>query len=93
MTVPCWAIHRTPRLVAWLLGFVGAMELLVLATDFLTLLIGWELVGACSWALIGYEWRDADRPRAATQAFLTTRFGDLGLYLAAAAAFAATAAR
>lgn len=79
-----------PRLVAWLLGFVGAMELLVLATDFLTLLIGWELVGACSWALIGYEWRDAERPRAATQAFLTTRFGDLGLYLAAAAAFAAT---
>lgn len=79
-----------PRLLAWLLGFVAAMELLVLATDFLTLLIGWELVGACSWALIGYQWRDPERPRAAAQAFLTTRFGDLGLYLAAAAAFAAT---
>lgn len=79
-----------PRLLAWLLGFVGAMELLVLATDFLTLLIGWELVGACSWALIGYRWRDPERPRAAAQAFLTTRFGDLGLYLAAAAVFAAT---
>ncbi len=79
-----------PRLVAWLLGFVGAMELLVLAGDLLTLLIGWELVGACSWVLIGYVWRDPARPRAAAQAFLTTRFGDLGLYLAAAAAFAAT---
>lgn len=79
-----------PRLLAWLLGFVGAMELLVLAADFVTLLIGWELVGACSWALIGYQWRDSERPRAAAQAFLTTRFGDLGLYLAAAAAFAAT---
>jgi len=79
-----------PRLLAWLLGFAAAMEVLVLANDFLTLLIGWELVGACSWALIGYRWRDAARPRAAAQAFLTTRFGDLGLYLAAAAAFAAT---
>jgi NADH-quinone oxidoreductase subunit L len=79
-----------PRLLGWLLGFVAAMEILVLAGDFLTLLIGWELVGACSWALIGYRWREIERPRAAAQAFLTTRFGDLGLYLAAAAAFAAT---
>lgn len=79
-----------PRLLAWILGFVAAMEILVLANDFLTLLIGWELVGACSWALIGYQWRDAGRPRAAAQAFLTTRFGDLGLYLTAAAAFTAT---
>ncbi|MEO8226474.1 MAG: NADH-quinone oxidoreductase subunit L, partial [Gemmatimonadota bacterium] len=46
-----------PRLLALLVGFTGAMELLVLAADFLTLLIGWELVGACSWALIGFEWR------------------------------------
>lgn len=79
-----------PRLLALLVGFTGAMELLVLAADFLTLLIGWELVGACSWALIGFEWRDAARPRAALDAFLTTRAGDLGLYLAAAAAFAGT---
>lgn len=79
-----------PRLLAWILAFVGAMEVLVLATDFLTLLIGWELVGACSWALIGYRWRDAERPAAASRAFLTTRFGDLGLYIAAAATFAST---
>ncbi|MEO8227418.1 MAG: proton-conducting transporter membrane subunit, partial [Gemmatimonadota bacterium] len=50
----------------------------------------WELVGACSWALIGFEWRDAGRPRAALDAFLATRAGDLGLYLAAAAVFAGT---
>ena len=79
-----------PRLLALLVAFTGAMELLVLAGDFLTLLVAWELVGACSWALIGYDWRDAARPRAARDAFLTTRTGDLGLYLAAAAAFAAT---
>ena len=78
------------RLLALLLVFVGAMELLVVADDLLVLLIAWELVGACSWALIGYEWTDPARPRAALDAFLTTRAGDLGLYLAAAAAFAGT---
>ncbi len=78
-----------PRLLALLVAFTGAMELLVVAADFLTLLVAWELVGACSWALIGYEWRDAARPQAALDAFLTTRAGDLGLYLAAAATFAA----
>ena len=52
------------RLIGLLLAFTGAMELLVLAADLLTLLIGWELVGACSWALIAHEWREADNPRA-----------------------------
>jgi NADH:ubiquinone oxidoreductase subunit 5 (subunit L)/multisubunit Na+/H+ antiporter MnhA subunit len=79
-----------PRLLALLVAFTGAMELLVLAGDFLTLLVGWELVGACSWALITHDWRDPERPRAARDAFLTTRAGDLGLYLAAAAMFAGT---
>ncbi len=79
-----------PRLLALLTAFTGLMELLVTAGDFLTLLVAWELVGACSWALIGYQWRDVARVRAARDAFLTTRVGDLGLYLAAAAAFAAT---
>jgi len=77
-----------PRLLAWLLVFVGAMEVLVLAGDLLTLLIAWELVGVCSWALIGHHHRDGANGRAAAQAFLTTRFGDLGLYLAAAATWA-----
>ncbi|MCK0767499.1 NADH-quinone oxidoreductase subunit 5 family protein [Chromohalobacter canadensis] len=77
-------------LVALLTAFFGAMELLVLAEDFVTLLIAWELVGACSWALIAHEWQKAGNLRDATWAFLVTRFGDLGLYIAAAAAFAGT---
>lgn len=76
------------RLLALLVAFTGAMELLVIANDFLTLLVGWELVGVCSWALIGHDWKRLDAPRAATVAFLTTRAGDVGLYVAAAAAFA-----
>ena len=78
------------RLLALLVAFTGAMELLAVASDFLTLLVAWELVGACSWALIGFEWRDPVRPRAALNAFITTRTGDVGLYLAAAATVATT---
>ncbi len=78
------------RLIALLVAFTGAMELLVIASDLLTLLVGWELVGAASWALIGFEWRDASRPRAALDAFIVVRVGDLGLYLAAGAFLAAT---
>ncbi len=76
------------KLLVILIWFVAAMELLVIAADFLTLLIGWELVGAASWGLIGHQWRDPDRPRSAREAFVTTRFGDLGLYVAAGAVFA-----
>lgn len=76
------------RLIALLLLFVGGMELLVVASDLLTLLIGWEIVGACSWALIGHDWRDMENPRGGLYAFITTRLGDLGLFVAAMAAFA-----
>ncbi len=76
------------RLVSLLLVFVGAMQLIVVAGDVLTLLVGWELVGALSWALIGHEWRDPDRPRRAAHAFNATRVGGLGLFLAAGAGFA-----
>lgn len=78
------------RMLALLLLFVGAMELLVIAADLVTLLIGWELVGACSWALIAHHWRDRESPAAARYAFVTTRFGDLGLFLAAMIAFTGT---
>lgn len=76
------------RLMALIVAFVGAMQLLVLANDLLTLLIAWELIGACSWALIGYRWGAARVTREALTAFLVTRCGDLGLYLAAMAVFA-----
>lgn len=78
------------RLLSLMLAFVAAMLLLVLAADFVTLLIGWELVGAASWALIGHDWKKRDSADAATQAFVTTRLGDLGLYIAAGATFAGT---
>ena len=78
------------RLLVLMVAFVAGMELLVAAGDVLTLLIGWELIGAISWALVGHHWHDAANGQAAAQAFLTTHAGDLGLYLAAGAAFAGT---
>ena len=78
------------RLLALLLAFVAAMLVLVAAADLLTLLVAWELVSATSWALIATDWRDAERPGHALQAFLTTRVGDLGLVAAAAVAVVAT---
>ena len=82
-------VGRT-RLIALLTAFVGAMELLVVANDLLTLLIGWELVGAFSWILIAHEWGEASNVQKASHAFITTRIGDLGLYVAAGIVFAST---
>ncbi len=88
------AAHEAPALLPRLLGlmvaFVGAMELLVLAGDLLSLTIGFELVGALSWALIGAQWQDADNPARAAHAFNATRVAGLALFLAAGATFAAT---
>lgn len=74
-----------PRLLALLVGFSGAMELLVAARDFLTLLVGWELVAAASWALIAHRWRDVSAVGAGQEAFVVTRSGGIGLVLAAGA--------
>jgi NADH:ubiquinone oxidoreductase subunit 5 (subunit L)/multisubunit Na+/H+ antiporter MnhA subunit len=78
------------RLIGLLLVFTGGMELVVIASDLLTLLIGWEIVGACSWALIAHHWRAEAPGRSATYAFVMTRTGDLGLFLALFVTYAAT---
>lgn len=77
------------RLITILVFFVGGMELVAGAADLLTLLVGWELIGACSAVLVSHEWRDAENPRAGMAVFLATRSGDLGLFLAVAVSFAA----
>jgi NADH-quinone oxidoreductase subunit L len=77
------------RLLSLMTAFLGAMLLLVTAADFVGLLIAWELVGAFSWALIAHGWRTPENPALAGRVFVMTRFGDLGLYLAAGFTFAA----
>ncbi|MEU6251235.1 proton-conducting transporter membrane subunit [Streptomyces sp. NPDC047043] len=76
------------RFFGLMLVFAGSMLVTVTAATVPVLLMGWEVMGATSWALIGYWWRDPQRTSAADTAFLTTRTADLGLYLAAGAALA-----
>jgi NADH-quinone oxidoreductase subunit L len=85
-----FADERRPSALSGLLWFLAAMQGLVLADGYLTLLIFWELVGAASARLIAYNRGDPLAAGAAVRAFLTTRTADVGLYLAVLALFAAT---
>jgi NADH-quinone oxidoreductase subunit L len=58
--------------------FTAGMLIVVLADNLLMLLVGWEIMGVCSYFLIGHYWEDVANARAAVKAFLTTRVGDLG---------------
>ena len=70
--------HRG-RFFAELSLFIGSMLMLVLAADLLTLFIAWELLGLCSYLLIGFWFEKQDVPSSATKAFVTTRIGDLAM--------------
>jgi len=76
------------RFFGLMLIFSSAMLLTVTATDLVVLLGAWEVMGAMSYALIGFWWTEPHRVHSATLAFLTTRTADLGMYLAAGAALA-----
>lgn len=69
------------RYFALLAAFVGSMNMLVLASSLTTLFIGWELVGACSFLLIGFWYEKPVAVSAAIKAFLTTRVGDVAMLL------------
>lgn len=71
-----------------MLLFAASAALTVTAATLPTLLFAWEIMGAASYALIGFWWRDEDRVSAGLTAFVTTRSADLGLYVAAGAALA-----
>ncbi|MFU8854835.1 proton-conducting transporter membrane subunit [Micromonospora sp. SL1-18] len=71
-----------------MLLFAASAALTVTAATLPTLLFAWEIMGAASYALIGFWWRDRDRVAAGLTAFVTTRTADLGLYVAAGAALA-----
>src|SRR3954454_1526083 len=61
--------------------FTASMLTLVVAPNTLELLVGWELVGVCSFMLIGHWWEEEANSAAAIKAFLTTRTGDIGLMI------------
>ena len=59
--------------------FVASMLGLVLSNNLLVLYVGWELVGICSYLLIGFWYERRSAAEAAKKAFITTRIGDVGL--------------
>ncbi len=61
--------------------FVAAMLLLVASDDLVLTLVGWEVMGWCSYLLIGHWSRREEPRRAAHKAFLVTRFADIGFVL------------
>jgi NADH-quinone oxidoreductase subunit L len=69
------------RFFAYLNLFTAAMLTLVLGDNLLLLFVGWEGVGLCSYALIGFWYTDHANARAGNKAFIVNRVGDFGFVL------------
>jgi NADH-quinone oxidoreductase subunit L len=69
------------RFFAYLNFFVFSMLLLVLAANFLLLIIGWAFVGAASYMLISFWYRRTSATTAGIKAFVINVLGDVGLVL------------
>ena len=69
------------RYYAWHALFVVAMQILVMAPNLMQAFIGWELVGLCSYLLIGYWWKQAHVGKATVKAFWVNKVADGGLLL------------
>jgi NADH-quinone oxidoreductase subunit L len=69
------------RFFAYLNLFTAAMLILVLGDSLLLLFVGWEGVGLCSYALIGFWYTDHNNARAGNKAFIVNRVGDFGFVL------------
>ncbi len=73
---------RFKRYYAYLSFFTASMLGLVVSSNLLVTFSCWELVGFSSYLLIGFWFERPEPPYAAKKAFITTKLGDLGLYLA-----------
>ena len=71
--------RRYTHYFAFLSLFSASMLFFVLSENILQTIVGWELVGVCSFALIGHWWEEKPNSDAALKAFLTNRVGDMGL--------------
>jgi len=71
--------RRYTHYFAFLSLFSSSMLFFVISENILQTIVGWELVGVCSFALIGHWWEEKPNSDAALKAFLTNRVGDMGL--------------
>ena len=79
--------RRYTHFFAALTLFSAGMMAMVVAEDMILFLLGWEIMGLCSFMLIGHWWEDGANSRAALKAFFTVRTGDVGLLVGIAILF------
>ena len=73
--------RRYTHFFAFLSLFTASMLLLVVSRNTVQFITAWELVGLCSFVLIGHWWEEKANSDAALKAFLTNRVGDIGLLI------------
>ena len=86
-------MHGDPlysRYFAFLNLFIFSMLLLVLANNYVLLFVGWELVGLCSYLLIGFWFEKKSAADAGKKAFVVNRIGDFGFLIGIFTVFVAT---
>ncbi|MGQ0615683.1 MAG: NADH-quinone oxidoreductase subunit 5 family protein [Acidimicrobiia bacterium] len=82
--------RRYTHYFAFLSLFTASMLMLVMSRNTVQFITSWELVGLCSYALIGHWWEEKPNSDAAFKAFLTNRVGDIGLLVGMTILFWAT---
>ncbi|RJP54098.1 MAG: NADH-quinone oxidoreductase subunit L [Anaerolineaceae bacterium] len=78
------------RFFAFLGLFAFGMYVLVLSDNLLTMFVGWEIMGLCSYLLIGFWYGKPSARNAAVKAFMTTRVGDVFMLLGIAFLYSVT---
>ncbi|MFF4168617.1 NADH-quinone oxidoreductase subunit L [Streptomyces sp. NPDC001744] len=68
---------RYPSYAALVSLFTAAMLLVVYSGDLMVLLVGWEVMGICSYFLVGHYWETPEARSASLKAFLVTKLGDV----------------
>jgi NADH-quinone oxidoreductase subunit L len=68
---------RYPSYAALVSLFTAAMFLVVYSGDLIVLLVGWEVMGICSYFLVGHYWETPEARAASLKAFLVTKLGDV----------------
>ncbi|MDW3216109.1 MAG: NADH-quinone oxidoreductase subunit L [Ilumatobacteraceae bacterium] len=76
--------RRYTHFFAALTLFSAGMLAMVIAPNMVQLILGWEIMGLCSFMLIGHWWEERANSEAALKAFWTVRVGDVGLLVGTA---------
>lgn len=72
---------RFSRFFAYVSLFMAAMLTLVISNNYILFFMAWEVMGLCSYLLIGFWFEKDSAANASRKAFLTTRVGDVGFFI------------